>query len=217
MAITVHNIWVYRIIPLANLEIIFKEGMHSKLSGVVNSDFVSIGNSEIISERDKRIVKCYPETVVNQYVPFYFSVRTPMLYNIITGHGVPHYPQEKIIYLCCKLTDLATDNFTWCYTDGNAAKKITKFGNDLNLLVDRIDWKSIKTHDFRDGNDDNDEDRLRKKHAEFLVKDYVSTEHIKRIVVLNDITKKEVLKILNKFGIDNIELYINPENRFYFI
>jgi len=216
MTIQVNDIWVYRIIPIANLEIILNAGMHSKLSGVINEGFVSMGNTEIITERDKRIVKCYPNSVVNNYVPFYFSVRTPMLYNIITGYGVSSYPQQEIIYLCFKLTDLATDNFTWCYTDGNAAKKITKFNNDLNLLVDRIDWNSIKTHDFRDGNGDGDEDRLRKKHAEFLVKDFVPKEYIKRIVVFNETKKTEVSIILDKLGID-VELHVNPANRFYFI
>lgn len=216
MNIELNKIWVFRIMPLANLEIVLANGMFSKLSGRVNPRFVTIGSNEIITERDNRKVKCYPDTVVNQYVPFYFSVRTPMLYNIITGHGVPVYPQQEIIYICCQLIDLATDQFQWCYTDGNAAKKISKFGNELDLLVKQLDWTSINTTDFRDANADGDEDRVRKKHAEFLVKDFVPLDHIRRIVVLNEVKKTEVISILKKLGIDTIEVYINPDKRFYF-
>lgn len=212
----INKIWVFRIIPLANLKIILANGMYSKLSGKNDAGFINIGSAEIISERDNRTVKCFPNTVVNQYVPFYFSVRTPMLYNIITGHSVPAYPQQEIIYLCCKVSDLATDDFTWCYTDGNAAKKITKFGTKLDLLVSMLDWKSILSTDFRDDNADGDEDRIRKKHSEFLVKDYVPTVFIKRIVVLNQTKKSEVENLLESLNICNIEVHINPDNRFFF-
>ncbi len=73
-------------------------GLYSKNSAPEDPGRVIIGNKEIIGERDTRIVKCYPETVVNDYVPFYFSVRTPMLFNIITGQGGVHF---KLTRLSC--------------------------------------------------------------------------------------------------------------------
>ncbi len=215
MAFEINKIWVFRIIPIHNLENNLKNGLYCKNAGKKDKGFVTIGSNEIISERDNRIVKCYPDTVVNDYVPFYFSVRTPMLYNIITGHGVPAFPQKDIIYLCCRLTDLACDNFQWCFTDGNAAKKITWFGNDLDELNDKVDWLSVRTNDFRDDNADGDEDRIRKKHAEFLVKEHVPVDYIKRIVVLNQKKKEQVEEILEKFDLD-IEVLINSNNKFYF-
>ena len=83
--------------------------------------------------------------------------------------------------------------------------------------MDRIDWHSIDTTDFRDENTDGDEDRIRKKHAEFLVKDYVPAEYIQRIVVLNNAKKTEVLSIFEKLGIDNIDVFVNPKQKFYFL
>ncbi len=139
-----------------------------------------------------------------------------MLYNIITGHGVPPFPQKDIIYLCCKLTELAGDNFQWCFTDGNAAKKITSFASNLNELEEKIDWRSIRSNDFRDENSDGDEDRVRKKHAEFLVKEHLAVKYIKRIVVLNKAKKEEVIMILKELEIDDIEVFVNPDNKFYF-
>lgn len=216
MPVNINTLWVFRIIPLKNLENNLRYGLHSKKSDKKHADFISIGSEDVIKRRDTAIVKCFDDTVVNDYVPFYFSVRTPMLYNIITGHGVPKVPQEEIVYLCCKVSELATDDFQWCYTNGNAATAITRFYKKLQNIEEKVDWRSIRTTDFRDENADGDEDRVRKKHAEFLVKDHVPVEYIKRIVVLNDEKKKQVEKIVTKLKLE-IEVHINPDNKFYFL
>lgn len=213
MPIDINKIWVFRIIPIQNLEYILRDGLHCKNAGKKDEGFVTIGSKEIITQRDTRIVKCYPETVVNDYVPFYFSVRTPMLYNIVTGHGVPASPQKDIVYICCKLSELATDDFQWCFTDGNAAKRISKFSNNINHL-EHLDWRSIRTTDFRDENADGDEDRVRKKHAEFLVKDHVPVDYINGIAVLNQTIKEQVETILEDLDL-NIEIKIKTD--YYFI
>lgn len=219
MSTVISNKWVFRIIPIQNLEYILCNGIYCKNSSEHlnnNNDFLTIGSKDVIARRDNTIVQCYPETVVNDYVPFYFSVRTPMLYNIITGRGVTALPQEDIIYLCCRLSELATENFLWCFTDGNAAAAITKFYNKLEEIEYKVDWRSVKTTDFRDDNEDGDEDRVRKKHAEFLVKDYLPVKYIKVIVVMNESKKQEVQAVLDKLKLD-IEVKINPESKFYFL
>jgi hypothetical protein len=211
-----NKIWVYRITPIQNLEHNLRNGLHCKRANRIDNGFVTIGSKDVINRRDKAIVKCFPDTVVNDYVPFYFSYRTPMLYNIITGYGVPAVPQGDIVYLCCRLNELATDTFQWCYTNGNAAIAITKFYNTIENIDENIDWHSIETNDFRDENADGDEDRVRKKHAEFLVKSYVSVEYIKAIIVLTEEKGKEVKDILAKLGL-TIEVRINPQQKFYFL
>ncbi|MHC1706315.1 MAG: DUF4433 domain-containing protein [Bacteroidales bacterium] len=213
MPFDIDKIWVFRIIPIQNLKYILQNGLYCKNAGRKDEGYVTIGSTEIITQRDSRIVKCYPDTFVNDYVPFYFSVRTPMLYNIITGHGVPASQQKDIIYICCKLSELATENFQWCYTNGNAAKAITKYYNTLENIETNIDWNSIRTNDFRDENADGDEDRIRKKHAEFMVKDHVPVDYIEVIAVLNQTMKVQVESILKELDL-NIEVKI--ETKFYF-
>ena len=214
MLVDIDKIWVFRIVPIQNLEYLLRDGLHCKNAGKKDKGFVTIGSQEIITQRDTRIVKCYPDTVVNDYVPFYFSVRTPMLYNIITGHGVIASPQKDIIYLCCKLSELTSEDFQWCYTNGNAAKAISKFFNKLNDIENKVDWRSIKTTDFRDENADGDEDRIRKKHAEFLVKDHIPVQYIKGIAVLNQTIKERVEKILIELKL-TIDVKIKTD--FYFL
>ncbi len=215
MALDLQNIGVYRIMAIERLEDVLANGTYSKRNYPEGKEYYTIGNKEIIGERDRREVKCYPGTVVNDYVPFYFSVRTPMLYNIKTGMGVPKKAQEDIIYCCYRLADLATDQFQWCYTDGNAAKIITKYYTDLDTLETNIDWRSINTTDFRDNNADGDEDRIRKKHAEFLVKNHVPAQLLKAIVVFNTNAKAKVTEMIEERGAA-LKILINPNNKFYF-
>jgi len=199
-------------IALDNVESDLTNGLFSKLNAPNNPNRIDIGNTEIISERDIRSVSCYNNLVVNNFVPFYFSVRTPMLYNIYTGHGVPRLSQGNIVYLCIPLLDLAIPDFQWCFTDGNAAKVITRYFTNLND-IDEVDWKSIVSKDFRTDNDDGDEDRIRKKHSEFLVRDFVPNTKIIRIVVYNNRAKTIVEEIVQKLGL-NIIVIVNRD--FYF-
>jgi ssDNA thymidine ADP-ribosyltransferase, DarT len=206
------DILVFRMIALDNLESDLTNGLYSKLNAPNNPDRIDIGNTEIITERDKRIVGCYPETVVNNYVPFYFSVRTPMLFNIYTGHGVKRLSQTNIVYLCIPLLDLANPNYQWCFTDGNAAKVITRYFNNLND-IDKIDWRSIVSSDFKHDNADGDEDRIRKKHSEFLVRDHVPNNKIMGIAVYNTNTKETVDEIVQRLGLN---ISVKVKRNFYF-
>jgi ssDNA thymidine ADP-ribosyltransferase DarT-like protein len=188
-------------IDIDNLETDLTNGLYSKMNAPVDPNRKVIGNAEVISERDKRVVHCYAGTVVNNYVPFYFSVRTPMLFNIYSGYGVKKVHQSKIVYLCVPLLDVAIDNFQWCFTDGNAAKRITTYFTSLDG-IDSIDWHSITSTDFKHDNADGDEDRIRKKHSEFLVKDFVPSNLIKGIVVYNEQAKTKVKSITQKLGLE---------------
>jgi len=211
----IDEIWVFRMISIQNLMHDLQNGLYSKNTSVPNPAYIGIGSQEIIGRRDVVHVKCYPQTVVNDYVPFYFSVRTPMLFNIKTGMGVPATPQDDIVYLCCRLTSLTTTDFQWCFTEGNAAKAITQFFIDLKDL-DKLDWTSIITHDFQNYNADGDEDRVRKKHAEFLVKDHLPTRYIQAIVVKTCAVQVGIKELLNQLSL-NIPIHINPKQKFYFL
>lgn len=85
-------------IAVDNLQADLTNGLFAKLNAPFNINRVTIGNAEIINERDKRKVTCFPNCVVNNFVPFYFAVKTPMLFNIYTGHGTTKINQSKIVY-----------------------------------------------------------------------------------------------------------------------
>jgi hypothetical protein len=168
-----------------NLPHILEHGLYCRRSPDAHTGYVNIGSTDVISRRDMVRVKCDPNCVVNDYVPFYFGVRTPMLYKIHTGYGVTRQSQEDIAYLCCRFDELVASDLEWCFTDGNAATGITEFFTDEDDYK-TLDWKSINATEWNDDNSDSDHDRMRKKHAEFLVKGHVPAEFIHRIVVLTE-------------------------------
>lgn len=210
----IENIWVYRIIHHQNLDYILQNGIYYRNSDNFDPEYINIGSSEIINHRDEVPVKCYPDTMVNDYVPFYFGVRSPMLYKIKTGNGVSRRAQNEIIYLACNFKELTDSELKWCFTDGNAAKYITDFYNDVSE-IDNLDWKSINATEWTDNNSDGDHDRMRKKHSEFLVRDHVPVAFIKAIVVFTEVRKIQVEAVINKYGL-NIEVHVDTMYKFYY-
>ena len=209
----INIIEVYRMIHCENLDSILHYGIHKENPSNSN-EYVNIGSPSIISYRSRVPVKCFPGTMVNDYIPFYFAVKTPMLYKIKTGHGVSQLPQDEIIYLVCNFKDIADSQSQWCYTDGNAASSISEFYNSLDQ-IEKLDWKSIESEDWSDNNRDGDNDRMRKKHSEFLVKDHVAAKWIKRIVVLTESRMRFVENLVNKYGLA-IFIQVDKNNKFYF-
>ncbi|MGV3612251.1 MAG: type II toxin-antitoxin system toxin DNA ADP-ribosyl transferase DarT [Fluviicola sp.] len=210
----VNKLYVFRIIHFQNLDFILQNGIYYRNSEKFDPNYINIGSAEVITRRDRMYLKCYPETRVNECVPFYFGFRSPMLYKIKTGHGVPQFPQDEIIYLVCNFREIVDSELTWCFTDGNAASSITEFYNDVNDL-DKLDWNSIYSTEWSDDNSDGDHDRMRKKQAEVLVKDYVPISFVKAIVVLSETRKKNIENLLQKHMID-IKVFVDDNFKYYY-
>ena len=214
MARDINKIWVFRIVHHLNLDYILNNGIYYRNAAHVDPNYVNIGSTEIITHRDTIPVKCYPETTVNEFIPFYFGVRTPMLYKIKTGNGVARKPQNEIVYLACKFAEITSSDLQWCFTDGNAAAYITDFYNNV-VDIDELDWRSIHATEWTDNNSDGDQDRMRKKHSEFLIKDHVPINFIRAIIVLTEERKQEVEALIKKYGL-NIEVYLDTKYQYYY-
>jgi hypothetical protein len=77
---------IFRIVHRDNMGDIWAHGLHCK-NASHGKKYTQIGNPELISKRDGRVAPCPPGGTLSDYVPFYFTPCTPMLYNIKTGHG----------------------------------------------------------------------------------------------------------------------------------
>lgn len=64
-------------------------------------------------------------------------------------------------------------------------------------------------------NKEDDFDRMRRKQAEFLVREHVPVNCIGSIVVLNEEKRVYLQQIVDKLGLA-ITVQINPKNKFYF-
>ncbi len=146
------------------------------------------------------------------YVPFYFCKRSPMLCAIYKG-GVTGTTetQQNIIYLISSAEKVIAQNQRpWCFTDGHAIEKLTLFYNNQAQLTN-IDWKLIE--DWHWNNTPADNDRIRRKQAEFLAYESFPLEWVDKIGVFGQEQKMAVESILAK---DSHSIPISIEKKWYY-
>lgn len=177
------TIWLYRITHRNNLSHILQHGICNKHHPNANPGFIPIGNHNIIAKRSDHTVKIDGYGNVGDYVPFYFSPKSIMLYNVLTGYGIVKIKPEEIIFLVSNLTTLAESGERFFFTDGQANTRISNHFTQLDDL-NKVDWEVVLSGDFNKSNKDND--RTRRYQAEFLVHGRVPVNCIKAIVVYNE-------------------------------
>jgi hypothetical protein len=205
---------VFRIVHIDNVDYLLTNGMFTRTHVNADPKYINIGDSGLIAQRNTYPVSITPPNgVLGDYVPFYFGPLSPMLLNIKTGYrGITCRPQNDIVYIICRVDALVANCADWCYTDGHAKTAITEFYNNLVNLCE-VDWNMVAERHWR--NTEEDFDRMRRKQAEFLVKNQVPVNCIESIVVYNDACKIFVENIINRLGL-NIIVRVNPNNNFYY-
>lgn len=121
--------------------------------------------------------------VLADYVPFYFTNRSPMLFAIHKGAVVGyHGGQSSVIYLVSSVETVTATEMPWCFTDGHAVEEVSDFHDRVEEL-DQIDWNLMGDWSWR--NTLSDPDRKRRKQAEFLVHQRFPWQHVTQISVIN--------------------------------
>lgn len=144
----------------------------------------AIGMSRLKQRRLTLPVNCHPGDHVGDYVPFYFSPRSVMLYVIHRGSSDLTYTggQDQIVYLEADLhavvarADAARPRRRWAFSLSNAAARYAQFRADLSAL-DEIDWAAVATHSW------GERDVKEAKQAEFLVRNSFPWSLVSRIGV----------------------------------
>lgn len=207
------HLFICRMTHIDNVPFIVKNGLWSKLSDVQDPNFVPIGNPDIIDKRtNKTVVVIPPGGVLGEYVPFYFSGHSPMLYNITTGYGVKKVLQKDIVFIVCDAIEIVNAGIPYCFTDGNATKAISKFYNTLHGLRE-LDWNCI--HAIMWKNTEDDYDRVRKKMSEFLVKEHVPVSLIRGIIVKNQEAEQKVAAMLGN-ALPGCKIKVDAKFEYYY-
>ena len=207
------HLFIYRMTHIDNVPFIVQNGLWSKLSPVQDPSFVPIGNPEIIDKRtNKTVVVIPPGGVLGEYVPFYFSGHSPMLFNITTGYNVKRVLQKDIVFLVCDALEIINAGIPYCFTDGNATSAISRFFNNLYGLRE-LDWESIRATMWK--NTEDDYDRVRKKMSEFLVKEHVPVTFLRGIIVKNPEAEQKVATMLGD-SLPGCYLKVDTKNDFYY-
>lgn len=201
---------IYRITHYKNLKFILVNGLNCCNSGIIDSNFISIGNPGIIDRRSRIVVPVSPGGVLNDYVPFYIGTRSPMLYQIFKGTaGGTLCSQEDIVYIVCDIKKIIESGKPYIFTDGHAVDRLThNFYNDI-ADWDKLDLNTIY-NDFWQNTDD-DMQRQRRKQSEFLVYQNVPINCILGIGVMSERMKNKVEKIIKKCNLNEIECKVKLE------
>lgn len=192
MLINTKKNFCYRICHIDNVAGILENGLCTKHHPDASENFISIGNPQIIDTRDSTPVKIPGYGNIGDYIPFYFTPRSMMLLNIVSGYWHPVVPKrskEEIIVIRC-LLDRLVELDRFFFSDGQAnVTSVSQHYNDLENL-DEIDWDIIHKSDFKKDLDDSD--KQRRYQAEFLVHMHVPVSHIESIHVYSEKAAKIV-------------------------
>ncbi|MEX3743548.1 type II toxin-antitoxin system toxin DNA ADP-ribosyl transferase DarT [Lysinibacillus xylanilyticus] len=187
--------YIYRIFHYENLKTILGNGGQFSRTLMQQYDiaYKDISNSNIQSIRSGFKVPIRQSTELHDYVPFYFTNRSPMLYACHCGNMYYNEGQEPIIYLVSSIQELQKKKIDILFTDGQGNKNGTKYFDKISDLT-AIDWDIIDSWSW--GDKPEDPDRKRKKQAELIVQDFVPIDAFTEIAVINEDMKRKVESIL---------------------
>lgn len=183
--------YAFRMVHVDNIPHILKSGFVCRRLSAHNSDYVSIADSMVLLRRDEVLGR---KIQVEDYIPFYFGPRQPMLYVIQNGYnGVVQRSPEEIVYCVVRLDVLVESNAECVFTDGHALSNTTSFynGDQLANIDEIIKYSEVYSQFW---NQDNDIDLKRRKEAELLLKYYLKADFISGYVVYNDSAKNRLIE-----------------------
>lgn len=147
---------------------------------------------------------------LGDYIPFYFGVRTPMLYVVQNGFNtVTPTLAENIVYCVSSVQKIIEHHLDFVFTNGHAVDSFTTQYTPVDIInIDNIiDQKAVMAKYWRD---ENDLDLKRRKEAEFLVLGDIAIEGLLGFLVYN----QNALNRMIEFGVDTEKVHIKSD--FYF-
>jgi hypothetical protein len=149
------------------------------------------------ANRHVKQIPCGPGGTAHDYVPFYFGPLSVMLLNLKTGK-VQDYDegQQPLVYLVTSVQAVVNAGLGFVFSDGHGLAAFTQWYDDLKNLK-AVDWDLVGERYWHDERNDND--RQRRKQAEFLVWGHLEWALISEIAVCDDAVKDQVAALLKQF------------------
>jgi len=130
--------------------------------------------------------------MLDDYLPFYFTPHSPMMYNIKTGWGdIRQRCNDEIVILVSSLKTLKDNGVTFLFTDRHAYLSAAQYYSKLEDL-DQIDWPILQRRDFK--SDPEDLDKKERYQAEALIYRYAAIDSILGIVCYNEAVASRVVR-----------------------
>ncbi len=189
---------IYHITHVDNLSsILANNGLSSDAAMLARGGpTASIGMGAIKQRRLVLPVTCHDGDAVGDYVPFYFSPRSIMLYMIYMANNQDlayRGGQEPIVHLEADLAETiewaANGGRRWAFTLSNAGAAYTEFRKDIGQLSE-VNWEAVQATDFRSP------DIKEGKQAEFLIREFFPWSLVQRIGVHSPAIQSRVLRTM---------------------
>lgn len=202
---------IWRIVHRDNLPWILRNGLHCKNATTQNPNYVVIGNTDLIDRRSHRAVPVAPGGMLSDYVPFYFTPFSPMLYNIHTGRGdVPRRGNEDICILVSSVHKVQALNLGFVFTDRHAYSPLARYFNDVADLG-QVDWSLLQARNFKRNPDD--PEQIERYQAEALVHRHMPITGLIGIICYTQ-TVKDVIDI--QIQAQDLQLDVRAMPQWYF-
>jgi hypothetical protein len=191
---------LFRITHVANVSWLLANGLHCANCTTSDPNFVAIGNPDLIGKRTHRTVPIPPDGTLADYVPFYFTPKSPMLMNINTGwNGITRRPNEDIVILVSSCQAMLGSGVRMIFTDRHAYTATTTWSGNPADLASMIDWDILRRHDF--ARDDSYPDKMERYQAEALAHRHVPTNALLGIGCVSDSVKTAIEAKINGVGV----------------
>lgn len=206
------NAFLFRILHEDNLaEVLARGGLHCRNAAQADPDYVSIGNAELIGKRASREVPIPPGGTLNDYVPFYFTPRSIMMLNILTGYsGITKRTPSELVILVSSLPRLRELDLPFVFTNQHAYSVDVEFYTDLADL-DQIDWRILQRCDFK--TNDADPGKPTRYQAEALVHQHVPLDALLGIRCFDDDVRE---RLQDQAQAEGVEIPIRAAPELYF-
>jgi hypothetical protein len=183
-SLTPERAFIFRITHVNNMPWILRNGIHCKNSSVRDPNFVNIGNAELIVKRNARRMPFDYTRTLSDYIPFYFTPKSPMMYNIRTGYGgITQRRNSEIAIMVTSLPKLQEVGSEFVYSDRHAYLTAATFQSDL-ADVGCVDWELLQRSDFR--RDPEDPEKVERYQAEALIYRHLPVENLLGIAACNN-------------------------------
>lgn len=198
---------VFRVTHLENVPWILENGVASPASPMLAPKFFEIGNRDLIDRRSRRVVPIAPGGTLSEYVPFYFTPRSPMLLNILTGRtGATKIQKGDLVFLVSSAATLEKNELPFLTTDRHAVLEAASFAIGREGLT-KIDWSILQACDFKRNNED--PGKIERYQAEALVHRHVPLEALDGLACHDERTKERLNPMLTERGL-SLKLVIRP-------
>ncbi|MBL7785687.1 MAG: DUF4433 domain-containing protein [Chitinophagales bacterium] len=204
-----NEIKLHRLTHISNIRHIITYGITHKKSLNRNPNYKAIGDSGLIDKRSAIIIP-NNNTLLGDYIPFYFGTRMPMLYIIQKGfNGLVLIDPEELIYCITNVQQILDMEIPFLFTNAHASTKRCRFyGFDqVNQLEEIVDFVAVRNQTW--GKEEN-LDTKHKKEAEFLVYTDIPFNGITNFAVYNSSAQKQLIDL----GIHASQIVIN--HKYYY-